>query len=227
MTNVSDVKDFAGSVVRDPIDQLVPRPRPLGVRLAIAATVLAVAGAVAWSYGFGRVYPQPDCCGTAARSPMMVTTRDGTAVQLSVVVGNSSNTALRIDAADVELADAEVLDVGVVPSWGVDGGGRMPFEAVPFPAPLGARGEAMVVVTFVPTSCEFDAGRDIHPDWGEMTLDLDVVDNGLFPSFGRSYRLPGPLVDAGGEPLGIFPVGDQPQPSTSNPIVAACALLGR
>lgn len=227
MTNVSDVKQRANHGFPDPVDALVPRPRSLAVRLAFAVVLLATVGAAAWSYGFGRVYPQPDCCGTTARSPMMVTTRDGTAVQLGVVVGNSSNTALRIDAADVELADAEVLDVGVVPSWGVEGGGRMPFEAEPFPAPFGARGEAMIVVTFVPTSCEFDAGRDIHPDWGEMTLDLDVVDNGLLPAFGRSYRLPGALVQAGGPPLGVFPIGDQPQPTTNNPIVAACALLGR
>ena len=233
MTNVSSVKHAADVGRRvdaiDPIDLLVPAPRRRGARLVVGVVVVGVVAFVSWLFGFGYVYPQPDCCGSTDGSAQMSVNDARDAVQIGVVVGNSSGHALRVDGARAVLPGADVVDIGAV-AWGPSLGFRVPFQPQPFPAPIDGLGDLLVVVTFVPTSCESADLRAIDVTaWGELRLDLEVVGNGPLPSLGRRYRVPGYVVDAGSRSLSVFPfpTDDGPTVQTSNPLVAACQLLGR
>jgi hypothetical protein len=227
MTIMRDVKERLGAGVIDPIDALVPRPRPFAVRLAIGAAVVGLVGCGAWLFGSGSVYPQPDCCGSTGGDAQMSLTDARDAVQISMLVGNSSRSRVRIDGGRAVLPGAEVVDVGAV-AWGPSLGFRVPFQPQPFPAPIDANGALRVIVTFVPTSCEPATIRAVDGNaWGELWLDLEVDDNGPLPSFGRRYRVPGHVVEAGQRSLSLFASDDGPSPRADHPLAAACELLGR
>jgi hypothetical protein len=78
-----------------------------------------------------------------------------------------------------------------------------------------------LVITFVPTTC-----HDDPPPWGKVTVRLDVL-NGWLPSIGRTYTLPGAVVDAGQGQLSVYPPEGLDIATLTTPLASACALLGR
>lgn len=202
----------------DPIDDLIPPPRPRIVRLVIAIVVLALVTCGAIAYGFGYVYPRPDCCGSGSGDAPMSLTRDGQAVMVAAYFFNSSGRELRISDADVDLPGARVLDVGFLDE---DTPRVLPYESDPFPGIVGGHEGARIAVTFVPETCDGDPGS-----WGTATLRLHVV-NSWLPSVGRSFELPDPIVDPTQSPLSVFAPANRPTANeASTPLAAACALLG-
>lgn len=205
----------------DPIDQLVPRPRTLPVRLLIGVTVLVVVGIVSVLVGFGYVYPQPECCGSGGGSPMLTLADDGESVVLVTSFYNSSGRQLVVERADVSLPGAEVLEVTFAPSV-MNGGQYWPVDSTPAPTRVAGHTDGRLIVRFVPDECRWDS-TDIN--WGSAALHLEV-DNGWLPSIGRTWRIPGGLVSPGPNDLGILPpAGYQHGSSTGDPLEEACALL--
>lgn len=213
----------------DPIDQLVPPPRSLPVRMLIGLLVVGLVGTVSFLVGFGYVYPQPECCGAGGGSPFLTLADDGESVVLMSTFYNSSGRTLVADGAEVSLPGARVVDVRLAP--GMRTGVEVPAGAQPVPVAIGGHDMGQLVVRFVPEAC------DIGPvaAWGSAVLHLQV-DNGWLPSFGRDWRLPDPLVDtsvddsggSGGTDLGVMSPEGYPGASPSgDPLRDACALLGR
>ena len=201
----------------DPIDELIPPSRPLIVRLLIGIGVVGVVGLLSALVGLGFVYPQPDCCGSGGGSSMMLLADEGESVAIVTWFFNSSGRELRIDDAEVDLPGARVLDVQLARD---QDGPVLPIASLPLPATVGGHELVRVVVTFVPERCS-------GPDdvWGEVDLDLEVV-NGWLPSFGRTFRLPDPVVEVGRGTLSVLPPNDDPALSSMrDPLAAACALL--
>ncbi len=200
----------------DPIDQLIPRPRPWWVRLVVGLGVLLVVGVVSWLVGFGYLYPQPECCGSGSGSAPMVLAPDGESVIVQAYVFNSSGRDLEILSADVDLPGAQVLDVGFVDSPGPV------FGVAPdrLPAVIGGTETGMISIRFVPVDCTTD-----EREWGTVELRLDVV-NAWLPSIDRTYRLPETVVDRDRGPLSVFPPDDDPRWSDlRDPLQTACALI--
>ncbi len=201
----------------DPIDQLVPPPRPWWVRLLVGLAVVGSVGAVSFLVGFGYVYPRSECCGSGGGSIPMALAPDGESVIVEAYVFNSSGRALDILSADVDLPGARVLEVGFADSPGPHLG------ATPETIPTEIRGttSGMIVIRFVPERCSTTSGTA----WGTVDLRLDVVNDWL-PSIDRTYRLPDPVVDVDGQQLSVFPPDDdQRWYEFRDPLAAACALL--
>ncbi len=201
----------------DPIDALIPRPRPWWVRLAVGFIVIAIVGAGAWLWGFGFLYPSPECCGSGGGSATMALTEDGKAVKVAARLYNSSGRALAIDAASAELPGATVQNITVADD-------NYPFLLAPthaLPATVSGTESRLLVITFVPVTCQ-DDGKP----WGTVTVGLDVV-NGWLPSVHRTYRLPNPVVDSEQSSLSVFMPETPNRSMPSTPLAAACALLDR
>lgn len=201
--------------VGDPIDALLPRPRPTWVRLLIGLVIVGSVGAIGFLWGQGYIRPQPDCCGGGGGSSNLSLTTDGEAVTIDAYFFNSSGRDLIIRSATAELPGADVLDVQVLP----DSDGRQyPVpNAEEFPARVQGRGYRQVLVTFVPLDCS----AMVSP-WGSVTLELDV-DSGWLPSIGASHDI---AVLQQQSDLSVFP----PAAITvvrPGPLGAACDLLGR
>jgi hypothetical protein len=200
----------------DPIDQLVPPPRPWWVRLIVGLVVVSAVGVASFLVGFGYVYPRPECCGSGGGSVPMALAPDGESVIVEAYFFNSSGRSLEILSTDVDLPGATVLDVGFADSPGAQLGvapGRLPAE-------IRGTSSGMIVVRFVPDECSTSLA-----DWGSVDLRLDVVNEWL-PSIDRTFRLPDPVVDVDGQQLSVFPPDDDPRwYEFRDPLAAACALL--
>lgn len=202
----------------DPIDQLVPPPRPWWVRLTVGLGVVLVVGFGSALVGFGYVYPRPDCCGSGSGSTPMTLTPDGQAVIVQAYVFNSSGRDLDVLWATAELPGARVLDVGFVDSADL----VLPVQTQAWPTTLGGTQSARIAITFMPETCRTDV-----QDWGRVRLRLDVVNRWL-PSIDRTYALPEPVVGRETNQLSVLPPDDDPRWSKlQDPLEAACALLGR
>jgi hypothetical protein len=199
------------------IDLLIPRPRPWWVRLIIGIVVVAVAGIGAYLWGYGYITPQPDCCGGGGGSVMMGLAPNREAVTVTAFFYNSSQSDIVINAASASLPQAKVLDIAMLADRNQSN--IAVTDVTAFPAVVPAHTPARLLITFVPDSC-VDTNLD---DWGTVTTELDIADSAL-PSIGRSYRLPGSVVQAGN--LSVFwPEGTlEGRPTT--PLAAACELLG-
>ena len=200
----------------DPIDQLIPRPRPWWVRLAVGVGVVSAVGVASYLVGFGYLYPQPECCGSGSGSSLMMLSPDGESVIVQTSIFNSSGRDLEMFSADVDLPGADVLDVSFFDSPGpVFGVGLDRFPAV-----IGGTKSGLISIRFVPVDCTTDVR-----EWGTVELRLDVVNDWL-PSIDRTYRLPDPVVDRDSEPISVFPPDDDPRWSgLRDPLEAACALI--
>ena len=202
---------------RDPIDALIPPPRPHWVRFIFGAAILGVVGFVAFLWGFGYGIPRPECCGSGSSSTLMALTPDGEAVTVTATFFNSSSRELIIEDATAELPGAEVQGIAVLPP---DSAMLRDDQALALPASVAGRDMVRALVTFVPTSCLDEPGP-----WGTVWLDLQVADM-WFPTLGRSYELPDPVVAGDGDDLVVLPpesLDGVELPLT--PLAAACALL--
>lgn len=200
----------------DPLDQLVPPPRPWWLRLLVASVIVALVGTVSFLVGRGYVYPRPDCCGSGSGSAVMALAPDGKSVLVSSFFFNSGDAALQVNRANVHLPRAHVLAVGL----SVERDGAIDLlQQGALPAVVGGHGRARVVVSFRPDSCV-----DTAAQWGTIDLQLDVR-GGWLPSFERTYRVPGVVVDTN-QGIGLLPPTDDPNwSSLRTPLAAACALL--
>ncbi|HWM20325.1 MAG TPA: hypothetical protein VNO51_11605 [Ilumatobacteraceae bacterium] len=202
----------------DPIDELIPPPRPWWVRLVVGLVIVSVVGVGAALWGYGFVFPQPGCCGSGGGSAQMSTTADRTAVTVTVVFFNSSGRELRISDASADLPGATVLGIAMLD----EDNDTFPISrTTPLPATIDGTTTRRLVVTFVPTSC-----RDDRDPWGKLTVELDVV-NGWLPSIGRTYTVPGAIFDGDPSSLSLFPPEGVDSSTLITPLAAACALLGR
>jgi hypothetical protein len=200
----------------DPLDQLVPPPRPWWQRLMIASVIVALVGTGSYFVGQGYVYPRPDCCGSGSGGGIMALAPGGKSVLVSAFFFNSSDATLELRSAAVHLPGAHVVSSGV----SVERDGAMDLlRQGPFPTVLGAHGNANIVVSFVPDSCV-----DTAAGWGTIDLGLDVR-NGWLPSIRRTYRLPGFVADANNGVSVIPPTDDPGWSLLRTPLAAACALL--
>ncbi len=202
----------------DPIDALVPAPRPTWARLAIGIAITALVGTVAFLWGFGFLFPQPGCCGTGGSSAVLALTEDGRAVTITASLYNSSGRDLTIDSATADLPGADVLGITLVDR---DNYSYPTRNVSPLPAGAPARDLSRLLITFVPTTCE-----DTTDTWGSVTVDLSVADS-PFPSFGRTYELPDPVFGSAGNLAVFAPESLQETSLPQRPLAAACALLGR
>jgi hypothetical protein len=199
------------------IDLLIPRPRPWWVRLIIGIVVVAVAGTGAYLWGYGYITPQPDCCGGGSGGAMMGLTPDGQAVTVTAFFYNSSQHDIVINAGSASLPQATVIGIGLMADFNQF---NIPVtEIAAFPAVVRANSPARLLITFVPDSC-VDTNLD---DWGTVTTELDIADSAL-PSIGRSYRLPGSVVQPGN--LSVFWPDGTLEGRPTTPLAAACELLG-
>jgi hypothetical protein len=204
--------------ITDPIDELIPPPRPWWVRLFVGLVIVSVAGVGAALWGYGYVYPQPECCGSGDASALMSLTPDGKAVDVTVAFFNSSGRDLRISAASADLPGATVLDIAIL---GEDNDTFPISRTTSLPAVIEGATLRRMVITFVPTSCEDDGRR-----WGEVDVRLDVVNDWL-PSIDRGYTLPSAVADARSNDLAVFAPEGLDSSTLTMPLAAACALLGR
>jgi hypothetical protein len=199
---------------RDPIDQLIPPPRPWWTRLVVGLLIVGSVGILSALFGFGYLYPRPECCGNGGGDSMMTLTPDATAVTVTTYFFNSSGRDLEILSATADLPGALVLDINLVD----DTEGYLPLRLEPLPAVIEGTTMARIAITFVPESCD-----DQSETWGTLDLDLDVVNRWL-PSIDRTYTLPEPVATSYG--LSVFPPTDDPMfAPTLAPLDAACALL--
>ena len=204
--------------ISDPIDELIPPPRSRWVRLLVGVVILSVVGVGAALWGSGLVYPKPECCGSGGGSAVMSLTQDGRAVTVTAFFFNSSGRALRVSAASADLPGATVLGIAMLD----EAAGTFPVSrTTPLPAVIGGTHAGRLVITFVPTTC-----HDDRSTWGKVTVQLDVV-NGWLPSIGRTYTLPGAVVDPGQTNLAVLPPEGLDTSTLTTPLAAACALLGR
>jgi hypothetical protein len=206
----------------DPIDMLVPAPRPWWMRLAAATVTVVVVGVVGYAWHFGLVRPSPDCCGSGSSGTQIGLAAEPDAVTLTAYFFNSSPRAVSIVGASADLPGATVL--GVAPFTGPGMYQIPPSELADLPLAVEGHGDVWLAVTMVPERCTDDAG-----DWGTVRLELEVGDDPWYPTFGRSFELPDPLVPAGSDQLGILPPErlDGAFDGVYRPLEAACILLGR
>ncbi|MBI5087355.1 MAG: hypothetical protein HZB15_00360 [Actinobacteria bacterium] len=182
------------TVVRpDPIDQLIPAPRPAWARLVVGLVIVVTIGFGSALVGFGYVYPRPECCGSGSGSAQMLLSPDGEAVVVTAYFFNSSGRDLEITSASARLPGARVVGIAFVDQDEQ----LLPLVAKPFPAMIGGTGMGRIAITFIPETC-VDDGRP----WGSVDVHLDVVNRWL-PSIDRTYRLPDPVV--GVDSLAVFP----------------------
>jgi hypothetical protein len=197
----------------DPIDSLIPAPRPWWYRLVGGAATVVIVGIGSFLWGFGFLVPQPDCCGSGSGGGLMSLSPDGEAVTVTAFFFNSSGRNLIVESADVTLPGAEVLDIAVLDP---DNSQFPTSNTSPLPTTTSAQDSTRFLITFVPTEC-VDGTDD---SWGTVALRLDVAD---WWSFGQTHHIP--VVESRRD-LGVLPpasVTDVPQA----PLAAACALLGR
>lgn len=216
MTNMLDGQGVVDDSELDVLDALVPRPRSRWVRLLIGAIVVGAVGLGAALWGYGYVYPKPECCGSGSGAGVMALTPDGRAVTLTAYFLNSSGRHLRIDRADVDLPGAEVLDVALVDPENA----TFPVSEVQrLPATVAGTTSTQVLITYAPTTCTDPAG-----DWGSVRLRLHVTGE-WWPSIGRTFRLPAPVLRAEDSVVVVGPA--RFEGLVGRPLSTACTLLGR
>jgi hypothetical protein len=197
----------------DPIDALIPPPRPWWYRLIGGAVAVAAVATIAFLWSFGYITPQPDCCGSGSGSAYLSLTPDGSAVAVSAYFYNSSGRELTIESARADLPGAEVLAVEVLDP----DNDEYPTDNVsPLPAVAPPNSGTRLWITFLPETCVDSA----ESAWGRVTLDLDVAG---WWSIGRRHEIP--VIEQRGE-LAVFAPAWVTQVMQS-PLADACAMLRR
>ncbi len=203
----------------DPIDALVPPPRPWWVRLVLALVFigLVAVGGYLWHSGYFR--PAPACCGSSSSSARMGLSADGEAVTVTAHFYNSSPVDMVVTGAAAELPGAKVIDVAV---YRDEHGLRIPaVDLAPFPYVLPSHETRTFAITFRPTRCSDDDG-----DWGRLQLDLERTDT-WYPTLERSFTLGSPVASEGSYQLSVSPPAhlEDALQGVNRPLAAACALL--
>lgn len=206
----------------DPIDALVPRHRPWWIRLAVASMLIVAVGVLGYWWNYGVFRPAPDCCGGGSSSVQIGLSHHDGAVTITGYFYNSSPRPVSIVGASADLAGATVVDA-------LPFAGQRAFEIPPqnladLPYVVAAHDDVWFAISFIPEQCS-----DNGADWGTLTLDLEVIGNPWYPTLGRSYENPEPIVQSGPNQLGILPPArlDGAFNGVSGPLEAACILLGR
>lgn len=167
------------SAASDPIDALIPPPLPRWARLIAAVALIGSVATVSFLWGFGYIYPQPDCCGSGSGSRSMSLSKDGKAVIVAADLMNSSGRRLQIVSATADLPGATVLGVELF-----DEAYSTFVQTRPLPGSIAGHDHGQLAITFTPDRCT-DEG---HP-WGIVTTRLEVI-NGWLPGIGRTFTLP-------------------------------------
>ena len=204
----------------DPIDELIQPPLVWWARLLVGLAVVLTAGFASFLWGNGYLRPQPDCCGNGGGSADMALTPDGEAVTITAFLFNSSGRRLRVSSATVDLPGATVLNITILDENEVSLF-PIPNTAVrELPATIAGGSTRRLVITFVPTRCDDDIGP-----WGTAKVRLDVV-GVWWPTFGRTFTVPNPIVDSRRSQLSVFPPEGVDPSTLKTPLASACALLG-
>lgn len=202
----------------DPIDLLIPPPRPWWVRLVVALVAVGVVGTCSFLVGYGYLYPRPDCCGSGSGAGDLVLSPGGESVIVHAYAFNSSGRDLTIESADVDLPGARVVDVTL--NEGAWDGPPNLGRGEELPAVWFGGRSSRISIEFVPESCEAPAS-----DWGSVSLQLDVV-NAWLPSIDRTYDLPDPVVSEGNGGVMVWPPDDSTNwYAMDDPLEIACRLL--
>lgn len=210
---MSSVLDHT-TIDADPVDALIPPPRPGWVRFMIGVAAVGLVTVVAVLWGRGHVQPRPECCGSGNASAVMSLSPDGRAVTITASIFNSSGGDLTVESATGELPGADVIKIEMLD----DDNFEYPTDNTqPLPAPWPSGDLRRLLVTFVPTEC------DARPaPWGTTTLQLSN-DNGWLPSIGREYTVP--VLEQEWD-LSVFGPA-WVDPTLTKPLEAACAMLRR
>lgn len=225
----------------DPIDQLMPAPRPWWLRLIAALAVLGAVGFLAWLWAVGYLRPAPDCCGSGSASAHLTPTADGGAVMISAYFFNSSPADVVVTGGSADVPRAQLLGVAPLTE---DGDMRSPFRTTQFPVTVPGHGHLRLAVTFRPTECPPETPQvpeggnssglgtvmntppeDRRP-WGRLTLDLETPDRWL-PTVGRSFELDDYLASGQPNELIVITPARRFTPAENPALHAACTLLGR
>lgn len=203
------------------IDRLIPPPRPWSVRLASAVIIVGAVAFAGWAWNFGHIRPAPDCCGSGSSGPALGLGPEAGTVTVTAYLFNSSGRALTVIDVDADLPGATVVSAAPYPD---DLAYEMPpQELAPLPYRVEANGSHWFAVTFRPDRC-----ADDQDDWGTLILDLEIADDPWWPTIGRTFRSPEPIVRAGPESLSVLPpatADDVFAGQTVGVLEAACRLL--
>lgn len=206
----------------DPIDRLVPPPRPKSIRLLAAIAIVALVGVFGYMWQFGVIRPAPDCCGSSGSSTVLGRSNEADAVTIVVTFHNSSSRAIDVNGARAELPDATVVDIAPYPDE--PGYSVPPARLDQFPMTVAPNGELIMALTFSPDGCDSPPPGD---GWGLVQLDLAVAGDRWFPTLGRTFDIT--AFDPGSGGLTVLPPAgfDDVNFDTGNPVAVACTLLGR
>jgi hypothetical protein len=221
MTAGTDAPPLAPS--DDSIDRLIPPPRPWWLRLTTAALLVGAIAFAGWLWNFGHIRPEPDCCGSGSAGPSLGLGSEPGTVAITAHFFNSSGRDVMVTGVDADLPGATVVSVAPY-SKGL-AYDMPPTELAPLPLRVEAHSSHWFAVTFRPDRC-----TDDRTDWGALVLDLEIADDPWWPTIGRTFRNPEPIVSAGPESLSILPpatMDDVLAGQTLGVLEAACRLLGR
>lgn len=207
----------------DPIDQLVPAPRPWWIRLLLAALIVAAVALVGYWWRYGVLRPSPDCCGSGSTGTQIGPSETPGAVTLVTGVFNSSGRDITITSARAELPGASVLAIapyGDLNGWSVPPDG----DLTELPVVLPGHDFRRFAVTFTPDDC---ASTDA--EWGRLTLEMEVAGSPWYPTMGRTWSPDEAIVDRNRNPVSVLPPEgvDVTGVDNGDPLAAACLLLGR
>ena len=213
----------------DPIDALVPPPRPWWVRLVLAVAIVVAVGLAGWWWRFGVLRPAPDCCGSGSSGPQIGLSDHAGAVTITAYLFNSSPRAITMTGADADLPGARLVEVA---PYRAASGLTMPPQGLgAFPQTIAPSSGAWLAVSFQPEDCSTASSDhgNTGEDWGTVTVDLAVAGDPWYPTIDRRYQLPDALAPAGPGQLGVLPPASSDRAFTGDehPIRVACALLGR
>ncbi len=206
----------------DPIDVLLPPPRPWWARLAFAAVIIVGTGMAGYQLHVGALRPSPNCCGSGGSSAQMGQSLQPEAATVTAYFYNSSPRSIVITNATAELEGATVVDVS--PYTDAGSYEMPPRSLADLPFVVEANSDTRLAITFTPDRCDDQSDGQ---DWGLVQLDLAVAGNPWYPTFSRAVSIP--VLDAGSDQLSVMPPAeyDDEFASPRGPLESACILVGR
>jgi len=115
------------------MDALHPRPLPTAGRTIAGLAVVAVAIVAGVSWSSGMVYPEPNASGSGSGHAGLIESENEGAFITAEAFYNFSPRALRIEAVDVELNGAELVNTWFGPVEQLDGNDVWFVESLPDP----------------------------------------------------------------------------------------------
>lgn len=227
--------------LEDRLDELIPPSAGALETLAISATVVGVAIAIAILTIGGYLYPRPTFGSSFSSGSYLEVDRARDAVSATVMMPNNGNRAVRITAIRFDGPGAELIDVGAFLEPRAATQTSASAEQASIATALLLRGEAAmalpvtvpagrtatVVVWFRPTDC-----TDRPGPWGTVDATVDFGD-GAFPAFSNTVSLaqdavavvdPDATPESGGEMV-MLRGSDGSFSPVSGPLAGACEAL--